>query len=1257
MPEMTVHPSREQLSAYSLGQLPPDEAVVVESHVSECEPCCDTIINLSAGDTFVGLLKEARQLPTGQKVDHDAATASSSCQDVPVQLVEHPRYEIVGLIGKGGMGDVYKARHRKMERTVALKVVNRGLVQKTEAVDRFHREVKAAAQLSHPNIVTAHDADQAGDFHFMVMEYVDGVDLSKTVTDRGALPVAEACDYIRQAAIGLQHAHECGMVHRDIKPHNLMVTSDGTVKILDFGLASLAPEAIADADTDEARGDLTAAGAIMGTPDFISPEQADDARKADIRSDIYSLGATLYFLLAGRPPFAEGSLTQKLQSHAQAEPQPLESLRDDVPPELVAIVTRMTAKDAAGRFQTPAEVAEALKRFSRSVDPRKDAEPQAQAKPRRWKPTFLSLTAVAALFVAAIVAGVIFYLQTDHGVVRVEVTDPLIQVTISDETITMKHGGEKSLKIRPGKQTLIVRKDDADFEFETDRFQIRRGDEIAFKVEMLEGEIVVRKNGERFQSKALTEDVRVQQILDQMKRAYAECKSYRDSGVIKSVFFESTGSPESTVEHSFTTVFERPDRFRFEIKDEDDDKLVISVNGQNVQTWWDVEPGIQRPESLELAMAQALGFAGADVGRIPALLMPEKLEGYGDLNIIDPKLIEDGNLQGVECFRLEYNFRDEQIVLWIDKQSYLVRQIDERMKTDGIRIERTTTYEPTVDGKITDEMLEFLPEGDLKQLQGDWNVIAFTQNGKKEFAADKGVGMQLQIKGDTITRIQSRPGGEKLEKEWGRIELNNKTNPKSIDIVNPDGPGGRLLGIYELKDGTLNICFAERTNVDVAQERAAKRPTMFAAPAGSDLVLLECERKRPEVNTDASAPRTILDQGYTILDVGKEIGSRRLVVTENDQTLSIVEEYSLALKFEGAPLGIVERDFSAVYSVAGDTPVLMRGTTSTKEQGALVMHGTAEFSSGEALTSWTSYTDGGRKLDPPTKQQATVKPPPGPLVLGSTIQVVGPLLLPEEGECKVVVATFNNKVRNGKPLVEYEAGCRLERTSRPEGAGFTITVFEPESDEPEMTWEYDRNGNCQSIQLSRTTVMKPREAADDGSDKEQMPDIEAERKTTAVLIESARQGDVAAVKAALKAGVNPNGPANQLTALHWAVAKRLADGETIDPSPEIAKLLIDAGADVNAKDYLDQTPLEWAAKFASPDIVEMLIKAGADVNAESRYGTVLQATKDLSRNRFRICGWVEIVHDSFCMKAGGHHERGIRSGCGAADGAVLSVAQ
>ena len=156
------------------------------------------------------------------------------------------RYEVVAELGQGAMGTVYKARDPLLDRIVAIKTISLNLPEDevAEYEARFYQEAKAAGQLSHPNIVTAYDADQAGEFHFMVMEYVDGVDLSQTVKDRGALPVAEACEYIRQAAIGLQHAHERGMVHRDIKPHNLMVTQDGTVKILDFGLASLAPEAL-----------------------------------------------------------------------------------------------------------------------------------------------------------------------------------------------------------------------------------------------------------------------------------------------------------------------------------------------------------------------------------------------------------------------------------------------------------------------------------------------------------------------------------------------------------------------------------------------------------------------------------------------------------------------------------------------------------------------------------------------------------------------------------------------------------------------------------------------------------------------------------------------------------------------------------------------------------------------------------------------------------------------------------------------------
>ena len=430
MPEPSIHPSREDLAAYSLGHLPQEKYIAIDSHISECAPCCETIVDLSSEDTFVALLQDARALPADQTIVHDGPSAkvSSSSAAVPQQLAEHPRYEIVSLIGKGGMGDVYKARHRRMERTVALKVINRELVRRSEAVDRFHREVKTAAQLTHPNIVTAYDADQAGDYHFMVMEYVDGIDLSRTVKDRGALPIEDACDYIRQVAVGLQYAHERGMVHRDIKPHNLMVTTDGTVKILDFGLAALAPVAVADVETVQAHADLTAVGSLMGTPDFISPEQADDARRADIRSDIYSLGATLYFLLCGKLPFDDGSVMHKLNSHAHEQPQPLATLRNDIPASLAGVVSRMMAKNPEDRFQTPADVAAALQPFlatSTATSTTESHNVASTPRPRAMVAFVLTGTVIAALAMLALSDSVRNFFANDKDAVA-QVEEPLL---------------------------------------------------------------------------------------------------------------------------------------------------------------------------------------------------------------------------------------------------------------------------------------------------------------------------------------------------------------------------------------------------------------------------------------------------------------------------------------------------------------------------------------------------------------------------------------------------------------------------------------------------------------------------------------------------------------------------------------------------------------------------------------------------------------------------------------------------------------
>jgi CheY-like chemotaxis protein len=291
---------------------------------------------------------------------------------LPAALLNHPRYHVLGLIGAGGMGAVYKAEHRLMGRLVAIKVVHPSLLRQPVAGERFRREILAAARLSHPNIVAAYDAEVVGDTCFLVMEYVEGIGLDRYLAERGVLPVPEACDYARQVAWGLQHAYERGTVHRDVKPHNLMRTPTGQVKILDFGLARFVSEtgdepsiprsAPGPARTPD-RG-LTHPYLCMGTADYLAPEEAANARRADIRADIYGLGCTLYHFLAGRVPFPARTLQDKLRAHQDYEPVALTRLRPEVPERLAAVVARMMAKDPARRYQTPAEVARALAPFA-----------------------------------------------------------------------------------------------------------------------------------------------------------------------------------------------------------------------------------------------------------------------------------------------------------------------------------------------------------------------------------------------------------------------------------------------------------------------------------------------------------------------------------------------------------------------------------------------------------------------------------------------------------------------------------------------------------------------------------------------------------------------------------------------------------------------------------------------------------------------------------------------------------------------------
>jgi serine/threonine protein kinase len=269
-----------------------------------------------------------------------------------------PGYELLSVLGQGGMGIVYKARHLRMKRLVAIKIIRSDCIVTQASIERFNKEIQAAGALSHPNVVMAHDADEVDGLLYFVMEYVEGIDLAKLVREKGPLPVETACDYVLQTALGLQHAHERGMVHRDIKPSNLLLThADGLVKILDMGLARLQ-------EPDQPASQLTGSGVVMGTPDFMSPEQSRDSRSADIRSDIYSLGCTFFFLLTGRVPFPEGSFTEKLLKHCMDEPTPVTTLRSEVPPEVFAVLRKMMAKRPDDRYQTPIELAQALTPFA-----------------------------------------------------------------------------------------------------------------------------------------------------------------------------------------------------------------------------------------------------------------------------------------------------------------------------------------------------------------------------------------------------------------------------------------------------------------------------------------------------------------------------------------------------------------------------------------------------------------------------------------------------------------------------------------------------------------------------------------------------------------------------------------------------------------------------------------------------------------------------------------------------------------------------
>ena len=291
----------------------------------------------------------ARAAPPGSSPS-DSVSRILHGRILPGERLGH--FELMQYVGGGGMGKVFRAHDTRLARSVALKILAPEHAADHETVARFQNEAQSAARLDHENIARVYYVGEDRGLHYIVFEFIEGVNVRDLVASRGPLPLGEAVSYALQVADALAHASERNVVHRDIKPSNLLITPAGQAKLIDMGLARLR-------EADSAV-DLTASGVTLGTFDYISPEQARDPRNADVRSDIYSLGCTLFYMLTGRPPFVGGTMLQKLLQHQADQPPDLQQFRPELPDEVNRILRKMLAKDPRHRYATPTELVDDL---------------------------------------------------------------------------------------------------------------------------------------------------------------------------------------------------------------------------------------------------------------------------------------------------------------------------------------------------------------------------------------------------------------------------------------------------------------------------------------------------------------------------------------------------------------------------------------------------------------------------------------------------------------------------------------------------------------------------------------------------------------------------------------------------------------------------------------------------------------------------------------------------------------------------------
>ena len=531
-------PSQDRISEYLEGSMNDTESEKILDHIEDCSNCNHVLTTMEGEQNdlvnevceFVRTerllqepefeqLRNAAQFSQGDKI-------TSADVEEPLETGKRLRdYRLVKKIGEGGMGTVYQAVHIHLAKHVALKILPSDKLRSKQSVSRFRQEMRAVGKVNHPNVVSASDAGTIDGHHFLVMELVQGADLARIIHDRGPLSVADACEIVRQAAIGLQHAHDNGLVHRDVKPSNIMLALDGSVKLLDLGLAGLNNTEFESTANVVVTDRLTSVGQIMGTLDYMAPEQITASPEVDGKADIYALGATLFQLLTGRTPCGDRSegTPDRIEAVLHKPPLDIATLRNDVPDELRALLLKMLAKNPEDRPQAAIDVAGELVRFTSDADlgalaeacrtsldmPSADVdvtddvsfvvswtESKDDVPPRRP----YAEVALGGLFLAMLAAAV-YFIVTNNGIVKVEVMDESFKVVIDEETVTVSDGESQPIMLRSGDHKLSVWLGET--ELITEKFQIRRNGKIVFDVERSEGQVVVAKNGERFGAKPM----------------------------------------------------------------------------------------------------------------------------------------------------------------------------------------------------------------------------------------------------------------------------------------------------------------------------------------------------------------------------------------------------------------------------------------------------------------------------------------------------------------------------------------------------------------------------------------------------------------------------------------------------------------------------------------------------------------------------------------------------------------------------------